>query len=106
MCSSSFAGLSSFSLSSHERPLKGPFSGVRSSTPTAARCLQDENKWIAPESVREIVLAAARSSAQKINPHPLYEHALKVRLRALIDDILLVDHSPSPPDAVRGRQPD
>ena len=113
MCSFSFAGLSSFSLSSHERHLwrrfvnqplctgggghthlVGSLSGRDGGEATSAPlCQQGGNKWLAREAVRGITPAAARSSAYKINPHPLYEHALKVRLRALIDDILLVDRS-------------
>lgn len=63
--------------------------------PPAALCQLGETKWVAREAMRGVMPEAARSSAQKINPHPLYEHALKVRLRSLVDDILLADCSPA-----------
>lgn len=54
-----------------------------------------ENKWILREAMRGLMPEAARTAARKIDPSPLYAHALKVTLSPLIQDVLSNMHSVS-----------
>lgn len=55
--------------------------------PPGVLCRNGENKWITRDALREIIPEEARRGLRKIDPYPLYEHALKVDLRSLIEEL-------------------
>lgn len=66
--------------------------------PPGVLCQQGENKWIVRRALRGLLPEEVRTRLRKVDPYPLYEHALKVDLRSLIEDV----YSTNRPSETRG----
>ena len=75
--------------------------------PPDVLCRRGQNKWIVRTAMDGLMPEPARTRAQKVDPHPLQDHALKEQVRPVIEKLLSewpAEHEPDLVDPHRLRR--